>query len=207
MSEFIVIRRNEQDPRTRIAGLIEGNKNKTLKQVGKVKERAARDSFRHQSFFEFGWEVRYPSQEPPHINVAGAIADFQEGRTKPLGRRFQQSPVLIDSGSLRRSISYQVRPNEDSVEVGSTLPYAANHQWGGVSTQPVSEEAKKRMRTWIFKKGGMQLGGGKLIPATQPNVRQWDTVVVQRPFLGVPKGLEPEIVSVIEKGLARGGGS
>ena len=52
-----------------------------------------------------------------------------EGRPKWLGIKHRQGRVLRDSGALQNSISE--RSDDDTAIVGTNLPYAAIHQFGG----------------------------------------------------------------------------
>lgn len=83
-------------------------------------------------------------------NTAGIFRDFNEKKQKPKPSRFKNSPVLEDTGSLKNSIAYQIKG--DSVIVGSHLPYAVIHQYGGESIQRKTNKAfNKELYAWLKK--------------------------------------------------------
>lgn len=177
-----------------------------LRRIGPILEAGASKAFVEQRFGDFVWPPRYPNQAEPFINVAGALADFNKGATKPKARRFDRRPALRDTGQLLGSIRSAL-VGKDSVEVGTTVPYAASHQFGLVSTQPIAEGAKKRIAKWLFTDEGEPFKK-QMTPLTGPQ-KVWDTEVVQRPFLGVTNQMEDEIQDTTEDVLAEemsGGG-
>jgi len=196
--EIVVINRNETDPYVRIRAALKDTR-KVMSRIGETMEAASFRAFDEQAFGDFKWPARYPDQPPPFLNVAGAIADFAKGATAPKARRFQNRPALIDTGALSTSPKSRVVGNR-VVEVGSTHPAAASHQWGLPSSQPVDQATKNRIARWLLKKGKPYRN--KLAPVLMPSVSSWGTKVAQRPFLGVPHDLEPEIQSIVETEIA-----
>ena len=87
------------------------------------------------------------------------------------------SPVLVDRGTLRRSISFNAF-SDGSAIIGSNLVYAGIHQWGGKTKahdiKPRSGKALKFLG--IYRR--LVHHPGSDIPA--------------RPFLGVPKDFEQQ---------------
>lgn len=83
-------------------------------------------------------------------NTAGIFRDFNEKKQKPKPSRFQPSPVLMDSLALLNSIAYQIKA--DSIIVGSPLPYAEIHQYGGESIQrKTNKNFNKELYAWLKK--------------------------------------------------------
>ncbi len=118
-----------------------------LIQIGKMMVGRSQKTFRDQRLGDIEWPRRYDTMSDPFINIAGALNYLN--RDKPIlnkNRLFQRKPALIDTGTLRRSISSRVVGNA-VVEWGSTLPYAADHQFGKTTYQLVSQTARQRLFT------------------------------------------------------------
>ena len=105
------------------------------------------------------------------------------------------------------------------MEVGSRLPYAGIHQWGGESSQPITDAAKKKIGSYI----GEEKRDGKWVRKKRMGSRQeaqrekyWyklfpllsmeelSTSVNQRPFLGITEENENEMAELIELFVATG---
>jgi phage virion morphogenesis protein len=76
-------------------------------------------------------------------------------------RRKGSSKPLNDTGVLRASITTGKKGNvnqvnNQSVQVGTNLPYAAIHQFGGT----INRDARSGMISWKMKDGKMQFHGG-----------------------------------------------
>ena len=206
MATVIVINDAETNPLVKLRGAL-GDTGPILERIGAIMEAGAQKAFDEQRFGSFVWPERYPNQSSPFISVAGAVADFSEGKSEPKGRRFDRRPALRDRGILIGSIRSRVVAGE-AVEVGSTVPYAATHQWGLVSSQPVTKETKQRIAKWLLKPKGKPYRD-KMTPVLAKNRTSWDTEVVQRPFLGVTAQMEEDIATTVETMIAEaaGGGS
>jgi phage gpG-like protein len=73
-----------------------------------------------------------------------------QGRRKPPARRFQTRPALRDTGRLANSIAFQVKGK--IVEVGTNVPYASLHNFGGVSkSEKISGTVRKNLWAWLKK--------------------------------------------------------
>lgn len=201
MATVIVLNPNQADPFVRLKGALD-KPGKILEQIGALLEAGAQDAFVNERLGDFRWPGRYPNQSEPALNVAGAVSDFAKGASEPKGRRFDRRPALRDTGALVGSIRSRV-VGEDAVEVGSTLPYAGLHQWGGVSTQRIDSGTKKRMAKWLLKDAGEPFRD-KLIPLL--HTETLDTEVVQRPFLGVTPEMEDDIPRTVETMIAGAAG-
>jgi len=182
------------------------NTESILKKIGALGVKSAQRAFRDQKFGGVSWPARYEGMEPPFINIAGALADFESGRARPKPNRFQDRPALIDEGfrgGLLASISWQLS-GKDAVEWGSTKPYAETHQLGLPSTTRISVAGKRRVQEWLFQKrapfaprAGREGYVDKLWP---PAVRGEHTVnTAARPFIGITDELESEIIQTIER--------
>lgn len=173
-----------------------------LKAIGALMESQAQAAFRNQKLGTFRWPERYPNQEDPFVNVAGVVQDFTAApsRQQPLSRRFQRRPALMDTGALAGSISSRIRTG-NVVETGSTLPYAADHQWGLTSSQAVPEAARKGIRRWLDSDRGKPY---KLKLWHLTTSEELTTQVNQRPFLGITSRLEQDIAATVELFVAEG---
>lgn len=118
-----------------------------LRHLGALVVEDAQDAFGNETFDGKRWPARYPSQRPPKVNVAGLLADLTEGR-KPKQRRFQDRPVLKDTGALLAS-TVAGTPSGNRIEVGSQLPYASVQQTGGVTRQAVGKQAKEGLARYL----------------------------------------------------------
>lgn len=114
-----------------------------LKQIGTLMVAESQTSFSAQRFGQKKWRER------GSINVFGILSDFEAGKTPPQ-RRFDRRPALRDTGRLAASIAFQVR--SPVVEVGTVLPYARVHQFGGESTSSqITGEVRSKLWQWLKK--------------------------------------------------------
>lgn len=126
-----------------------GNPQAALKQIGVLMVAESQRAFKDQSFGGREWAPR------SDVNVFGIIADFAAGK-KPPARRFERRPALRDTGRLAASISFQLM-GTNIVEVGTNLPYASVHQFGGaVESAPITAELQKALWSWL-KRQSLQL--------------------------------------------------
>ncbi len=170
-----------------------GDLSRILKAVGEMAVSDAQRHFDDQEFNGRPWKRRYPNQSPYTINVAGALADLStSGNIK--ARRFSDRPAGIDTGELRNSIASR-KVKSDTVEVGSTVPYAATVNFGGFSTQPVTPQAKRNLARFLKKKSNKRFGEfiGFLFKRDELRTR-----VTARKFIGVTPQLEKDIAELVE---------
>lgn len=156
-----------------------------LKQFGAVMLARTQYAFATESLFA-KWPARYPKQKPPKFNVAGAIQDLLEGN-KVKSRRWDDRPALKDRGILARSFSSATKaltyPNAYTVEIGSTLPYAAVHQWGGESEpKPLTRDFKVKLAAFLTTKKGRTVRD-KMVHLLE--LDSYSQEILARPFLGV----------------------
>lgn len=201
MAVVVVINPEQTDPFVHLKNILI-RPGKVLERIGAILEAGSQDAFLEQAFGDFRWPGRYPNQADPHINVAGALGDFAKGRSEPKSRRFDRRPALRDTGALLGSIRSQV-VSDEVVEVGSTLPYAAMHQFGGTSSIPIDKATKQRIVKWLLKPAG-EPHRGNLSPLLTKDTL--DTEVVQRPFLGVTDEMETDIHDTVETMIAGAAG-
>lgn len=181
------------------------DKSRVMKMIGAILEAGSQKAFREQRFGDFEWPPRYPNQEEePFISVAGAMGDFEEGATEPKARRFDRRPALLDRRVLFGSIRSE-QTAEDTVEVGTTVNYAATHQWGLVSTLRISDAGKRRLSKWLLTDKGRPYRR-RMKFLLQPNRQSLDTEVAQRPFLGVTAEMEDDIQRTVELVIAEAAG-
>ena len=125
-----------------------------MRQIGvKLLIEATRAFEMPQGLPGYPWKPRYPNQKPPIINIAGSLQDLNTGR-EPKDHRFQRRPALMDTKHLLKSVAKDA-PGANRlmgthvVQVGSVESYAGLMQWGGTSTQPVTDTAKKALAEWM----------------------------------------------------------
>ncbi len=187
--------------------------------VTRVVETQSQRSFLEQRLGEFKWPERYPSMEDPFVNVAAVVRWTAQGG-EILPRFFDRRPALMGQGDLMQSISGRVR--KGFVEVGSNLDYAATHQFGGTSSQPITSQAKTTIGRFI----GYRKERGEWKPNPRAGKRQkanrdkfffrlfpilgrdtLETQVNERPFVGITPDNDREIAESIEDWIAFGEGS
>lgn len=137
-----------------------------LKAIGAVLESASTRAFEEKRLGNITWPVQYPGQEEPFLHIAGALTDLGgAGNIKP--RRFKRGPQLIDTGSLSRSIKSEVL-DEETIAVGSALPYAGIHQWGGTSEIPITQQMRDRWIQLILKADKAASRAARSRPSADP---------------------------------------
>ena len=187
--------------------------------VARLLESESQKAFRDQKLGDFAWPERYPSQEDPFVNIA-ALVNFTNEGGSIVSRFFDRRPALVGTGDLRNSISSKVEGS--LVTVGSAFDYAGIHQWGGTSSQPVTDAAKKTIGAFIGEepdgKGGWKPKGrlgsrqkenrekywAKLFPLLSKS--ELTTEVNQRPFLGITDEAEAAMAEDLEAWVAKGEG-
>lgn len=178
-----------------------------LKQIGALVTKECRRAFDFQRLGDIAWPERYPGQEAPTLNIAGALADFIGGRMSPKPNRFEDRPALVDEGNrggLKATITWSVRDG-NTVQVGTNKTYAKLHQEGGISIQNYGKDTRERIANWLFTKKSKSVRGylkkaprkgregyvkhlGPLLTASTHMQR-----VIRRPFIGVTDKTEEEI--------------
>lgn len=194
-----------------------------LKKIGLALLRESSQAFELQRFGDVPWLVRYPNQSDPFVSYAGAVADLEKGpNIKP--RRFDRRPVLVDTNTLRRSLSPasgMLGASKYWVEVGTNLPYGDVNHKGEVTVQQVTATVKKNLGLWLKKihnRAKSERRKGALTPKTHKMLTASDRLVflfhvdelstqhVKRPFVGItPQGdrdIQRLITDFFRKGVA-----
>lgn len=184
--------------------------------IGRILESQSQRAFLEQRLGDLQWPERYPSQDDPFVNVAALVNWTNSGGTV-LPRFFDRRPALMGEGTLSKSIA--ARTSGKVVEVGSALSYAGLHQWGGSSSQPITQGAKKTIGAFIGEeeKGGVFKRKARLGSRQKANREKYffklypllsrdelTTEVNQRPFLGITEENERDMVEDIEEWVAMG---
>lgn len=201
------------------------NPKRILKLVGLIYQRQAVDAFRDQALGGVPWLPRHV------VNIAGAIEDLKQGPSIK-ERRFNDRPALIDRGSLLRSLSNRSQAISlvglYEVEVGTRLPYAGLHQWGGESKIEITDAVRtnlakylKKMRRrrdklrakgtsneWMGVDGRLRLVREQMGWLLGPAAPDWLTIKVPaRPFLGMTPRTQRETDIMLQQELGRAGGA
>jgi phage gpG-like protein len=166
--------------------------------------------------------VRYPNQGDPMVSYAGAVQDLASGpNIKP--RRFERRPVLVDTNTLRRSLSPangMLGAGKYWVEVGTNVGERAEaNQLGLTTKQAVTPTIKKNLGLWL-KKIGKKADGerkkGVITPRTHAqesasqklvflfHIDELETQHVARPFLGITPDAERDIQQLMRDFLTKG---
>jgi len=184
--------------------------------IARIVESQSQRAFIDQKLGEYSWPERYPNQDEPMVNLAALVNHTNDGG-QILSRFFDRRPALMGTGALVNSLS--ATTGSGFLEVGSVLPYAATHQWGGPTVLPITDTAKKtigrflgmekKQDGWKTKKnmGAKQKENrekywGKLMPLLGKS--QLQTMVNQRPFIGITPENDEEIADSIEEYVATG---
>lgn len=191
-----------------------------LTAIGALVVKQSQRAFREQKMGKTAWKSRGETGMNP--NWPAIIADFASGRASPPERRFQDSPVLMDTGMLKKSVTFRLA-GRDVVEVGSNLPYAGVLHAGGESkTAALTKSVQDRIQDWMDRAVGRakKARGRKWGVGTTPKQMARDSKAVQggdraqklrwllsprltgqqltvrhpaRPIVGVPENLAAEI--------------
>ena len=118
-----------------------------LAPLGMIARSHSKEAFELQAFGDIEWPEQYPFSRGPFVHVAGLVRDLNEsGTVKP--RRLKRGPSNFDTGLLQFSITTTVT-GEDSIQVGSALPYARRMQIGGKSSQPITEATRQGLKRFL----------------------------------------------------------
>lgn len=166
-----------------------------LKQIGAMMVAESQQAFREQAFGGKAWRARGP------INVFGIIADFAEGRRSPPDRRFQTRPALVDKGRLAASIAFRL-VSQDTVEVGSSLPYAQAHQAGEeVESETITEKVQDRLWDWLQSQGKDRKRALGWLLNAKFRGKRITTQVPKREFVGITKQTIEDVKEVVRVAL------
>jgi len=172
-----------------------GNPQAALKAIGALMMSESRNAFRAQKFGNVEWA---PRSVPNRFAV---LMDFsQGGTTKPPARRFQPRPALVNrggAGGLQSTIAFRLVGN-DTVEVGTNLPYASVHQFGGTTESvQITETIQEKLKKWL--KGSGKKWESFFRKYTLPSWlgKKDEQTVPARPFIGVNEQTREDIEEAI----------
>lgn len=193
-----------------------------MKKVGLVLLRESSRSFELQRFGDVPWLHRYPNQADPFVSYAGAVADLEKGPNIK-ARRFERRPALVDTNTLRRSLSPasgMLGAGKYWVEVGTNVGERADANQQGLTTvQAVTATVKKNLGLWlkkIHRKADRERRAGVITEKTHKQVTASDKLVflfhvdelvtqhVKRPFVGITPQGDKDIQRVITEFFRRG---
>lgn len=196
-----------------------------LKQLGILGKTASIRAFTEQKLGEFSWPAKYGGAGSPFLNVAGAIEDFNSGRTSPKADRLVDRPALMGEGNrggLVASVDYRV-DSKDSVEIGSNKDYANLMQKGGRTSVTLSLDGRARFMQWLTGKKSVKVRGKfgetptkrkaseyadnvfvRRIVTHGPKPYNHTITVAARPFVGIDDNLRGEMVQTVERYFGEG---
>ena len=185
------------------------NPDRILKQIGIVLVGEAQRAFREQALGDEKWPARYGGKVP-HVNIAGLVADFIAGRTRPPARRFQDRPAGMDTGMTLRSLSPQkaITMIPYTVQVSSKTDGARAMQNGGRTIQYLTKQVKARIGEWMkHSRRRAKREKGRAQPMRMEDAaamglgwlfskKKLITNSVPRPFLGITPDAEAKIIRI-----------
>lgn len=181
---------------SKLAELVGPKFPRLLEIVGHTMVSYSMDAFRQQRLGDFAWPERYPNQDEPKVNVAGVLADLNEGRGIS-SRRFDSRPAGIDTGQLRASIEHRI-VGDRAVEVGSNLDYADRVQVGGTSFQAIQPDARRKLYQLMRTDRRLRAARDKLAPLLNPKNPVLETTLPPRPFVGLPDDLVADLAELVK---------
>lgn len=137
------------------------------------------------------WKTREETGMVP--NWPAVLAHFSDKTTDPPRRNMSNVDTLTGTGHLRGSFAFRIT-NQDTVEAGTTVPYAAVlHEGGESRSARITKTVQNRLEAWITKTGG---AAEELRWLLAPDL-QGEQLPIQhpaRPLVGIP----PELVADIK---------
>lgn len=202
-----------------------------MKKLGALGVAASSKAFTEQALGNWKWLPRYPGQDEPKLNIAGALEDWNAGRAAPKPNRFQDRPAVVDEGrrgGIWGTLSFDVR-GPLSFDWGSNKEYSLLHNLGGEVSIPIPEATKERIKNWLYTPGSLKKGSpafrkgavkhygasgngpvqrtGReayykhLKPLLESDV--WTQNVIGRPFVGMTDALATDMVRAVEEHFAK----
>ena len=127
--------------------------------IGALLESASQRAFREEKMGPVKWKSRQDTGMVP--NWPAIVSHFATKTGAPPARNFGAAHTLTGTGRLRGSIRSRV-VGEDTVEVGSNVPYAkALHEGGESETPKITKPLQDRLRAWMDKTKGAALRAAK----------------------------------------------
>tara|TARA_R100000808_G_scaffold6010_1_gene18028 strand:- start:8818 stop:9528 length:711 start_codon:yes stop_codon:yes gene_type:complete len=192
-----------------------------LKQIGRLLVDQTQRAFRNQATpAGEKWKARYPNQDSQFLNVAGALSDFNSGRAEPKPIRFQNKPVLKNTGNLKNYWNAVTKENNQiegkfKVVVGVTgkiAGYASRMQYGGESEMDITPEGKSRLYLYLYPDGkrGRKTAKRETVTARMgwmlnkyKKPTKLMTDVVPRTFLDIVPTTERKINTLVTKTIEK----
>jgi phage gpG-like protein len=162
-----------------------------LKQIGALMAGKAKKAFSAQRRGTKRWLPRGGRTKRQVKNLFGLLLDLSRGKT-PAGRRFDARPAGIDTGTLRRSIAFQV-DSERSVKIGSSSRYANKFQQGGTSAITIDEAVKQSLSRFLRRRPDLREELGWLFQEDSYEIK-----TPARPFLVMESADVVEISRLVE---------
>lgn len=160
-----------------------------MQQIGTYLCQVSRVAFANQRWDGKKWLTRKASSLRP--SIMGVVADLENGpEIHP--NRFKDTPALVVTGNLRRSIRSEA--SKTSVRVFSTASYANKHNQGGSDSLPVTAAVKANLASLLKTNPALRPALGFLFNASTVSVN-----IPARPFLGVPQSSMPKINEMAAK--------
>ncbi len=161
-----------------IRGVLE-NPRAVLVGIGALVVKESQRAFREQRMGSVPWKSRGETRMNP--NWPAIRRDFAQGKAAPAARRFQDRPVLMDTGLLKKSVTFRLI-GRDAVEVGSVLSYAAALHFGrDTQTVPITKAIQDRLEDWIDKS---QAKGNRA------KKRKWKTGTTEKQMASAAKSVQ-----------------
>ena len=194
------------------------------RQIGSIVAKDCKEAFDRQRLGDLIWPRRYQGQQPPVINIAGALSDWIAGRSEPKANRFRDVPALVDTYGLRNSIR-GIAADDITAKVFTDKPYASLHQEGGTSVQNYGFDTGDRIREWLLTIAGrlrrwvVRHKGSSGVEHKQKTPRgvydkhirpllkrwEWRQTIAARPFIGVTDAAETQIVNAVREHFEKRG--
>ena len=150
---------------------------------------ASQTAFRDQRYGKDIWRARAVP------NVYGLISDFADGRQPP-NRRMQSKPALRDTGTLMRSINYQIRGT--SVKIGTSVRYArVLDEFGPIESRKITKKVQRRAKKWLATKSDAVRKKLQWLTNPENEGTEAQGEVEPRPFVGAT----PELVAQFQRVL------
>lgn len=154
------------------------NPQEMMKRIGFDAQNFSRNSFRNQ---KLGNSRPWKKRAVP--NLAGIWSDINNNKTPPK-RRFDPSPALVDSGTLRKSISFELI-GQNSVRIGTNRPNAKILYFGGTIIQKkTNPNFDDDLWRWLKRIGPFIEEKDFLKIAQLAEIEELETTVPGRKFLG-----------------------
>jgi len=191
----------DEGDRIRLIGKNIANPAAALKAVG------VHLSSQYQRAFDRQGLKRRDEWKPRGVpNKAGIISDLNKGGKTVKQRRLEPRKALIDTNRLRGSISWR-QISDTSIEVGSNVPYASVHNFGGESEVPVTAQAQTTLRDALKKKKPPKLIQvlGRAFARRMLKVDSFKVRVPERKFVGITPSLRVDVTQIVARFVAKGG--